>query len=229
MQETDFDGNEFIEDAIHQCYLQAEKDRVIISLDRIRGSEDLVPPEAPEPFEDFEDIENFEAPEASEVLEAPAGLEDFDTSRIGEGLIRESPEEDYLVRNVLEAVGYCMNLCNYFVLPLTISSEGLADVLAYSKREDGKEAFEVCREYNLERVKTGDGRNLLCAFTSGEEFLREYRCREQDCPCTMVMPIEEILRFVKEREDLDGLLLNRWGEGFLLDKRMYEIDETQET
>lgn len=219
MQETDFDGNEFIEDAIHQCYLQLEKDKANISVNRIRCLED---PDSPE------DLEDFEGPEVTEDFENHEGfegLEAFDVPERGDGLVRESPEEDYLVRNVLEAVGYCMNLGNYFVLALSFSAEGHADVLAFTRKEDGDDSFEVCMEYNLERVKTSDGRNLLCAFTSGEEFFREYKDREQDCPCTMVMPIEEILRFVQERDDLDGILLNRWGEGFLLDKRMYEVEE----
>lgn len=189
IQDSDFDGNEFIEDAIHQCYLQEEKDRPVIKL---------------------------------------ISKEYDEGSDRTEGLVRESPEDDYLIRNVLEAVGYCMNLGNYFVLSITEAGEGHADLLAYSWEKDGENEFEICSKFNLEKVETTDGRNLICAFTSEDEFYREYRERGLICPPILIMPIEETLRYVQDQDHLDGILINRWGERFLLAETMYEIDDCDE-
>lgn len=71
--------------------------------------------------------------------------------------------------------------------------------------------------FRLRKIQTKDGREWLAAFTSDEEV------HKGEATSTLAISMEDHLKEVLDMDSVAGVIINPWGQSFLMDKELIQI------
>ena len=85
--------------------------------------------------------------------------------------------------------------------------------------EEGQEKNQLRITMNI--LKTGDGKSYAIAYTSQEEQAKGKE--RQDVGNAVTMPIGKILEAAVQNPQIDGVVINPWGESFIVVRQVEEV------
>ena len=130
-------------------------------------------------------------------------------------LYYEKPDRKTII-GVLETIRASMHEGGEWMIPV-IPPLQMFDMLNPETISVG-DTFTVEEElhFRVNHIETGDGREWMAAFTSGEEL------EKGESTSTICQPVEDILKGSRNMRE-EGIMINPWGESFLLTKDLIRM------